>query len=528
VRAIKVIRPEYAANAQFRERFLREAEYLDQLRHPNILRVDTIGDEEGMLFMVMERLEGCAVDRFVGAPSVAMACRIVYEAALGLQKAHQAQITHRDVKPANLVVTRDGGLRVLDFGIARGTGSHQLTLGPTTGGAYQPGTPAYYAPELAAGKVATPQSDLYSLGVTLYEVLTGRLPYEPEPGAEDSHVFSFMMFSHLQTPMPDVRRLRPEVPEGVQALLQWATRKLPAERIPDAQVFAERLKPFCDLSVPLRLPESPHPVRWEPGMGATRQTEPHVAFVSGVGATAMSLERMTAQEEAPAPLAPVDAGRGLRLGLGLGLVGLLGAGVVALWPEPPPPVAPSQLVATPIQHAPVERPKPAPPEPPPPPAPPVVVVAQPEPKPKPEPEPEPKADPKPEPEPVAEILRGFAFVPKRPGKALDTEASEVLPKVSLRVAGLDPVPLPSRTGEVSLGKVGVFTLKARYVHQAAGVHLELFSSPTGYVFLDKHQVGNTQAGYELNLWVGGGTQQVELHEGMDASVVRVALSLVGR
>jgi serine/threonine-protein kinase len=254
VRAIKVIRPHLAENTDFRKRFLREAEILDLLQHPNIVRVDNVSDQDGRLFMVMELLTGTPVGDLLAGPDRRLAIekttRIVYEAALGVAFAHKNGVIHRDLKPGNLFITAAGTVKVLDFGIARGGDTERVTAT----GAAQPATPAYLAPEVVQGRVPTPASDVYALGITLFELLTGSPPFMAETGTPPEQAAMSLLYQHVHRPMPDVRQLRPDVPEELARVLAVATAKDPADRYAHAGALAKQLEPLA--SQPLAPAES--------------------------------------------------------------------------------------------------------------------------------------------------------------------------------------------------------------------------------------------------------------------------------
>lgn len=240
-RALKIVRAELAERAEFRERFLREAEYLELLRHENILRVENLGLEHGVLFMVMELLTGSTLEAHASGGSrqldVAAAVGCMVQALAGLAHAHDHGIIHRDLKPANLFLTTEGKVKLLDFGIARhGDASAKLTQT----GAGTPGSPAYYAPEFGEGAPASAQSDIYALGITLYELLTGRLPFEGGGGTESQRLMSLLL-QHATKPLPDPRTIRPELPGALVDVVIRATAKDPAQRYISARAFAEAL-----------------------------------------------------------------------------------------------------------------------------------------------------------------------------------------------------------------------------------------------------------------------------------------------
>jgi len=249
VRAVKVILPALAEKADFHARFLREAALLDSLRHENILRVDDIGDQDGVLYMVMELLAGRTLDQMNtehGRLPIPDVLGLLAQALDGIAHAHGKQIIHRDLKPSNLFVTTDGVVKVLDFGIARhGDNSDKLT------GTDQatPGSPHYYAPEFGRAVSASAASDVYAMGISLYELLTGKPPFEAG-GATDQQRAVSLLFHHMHTDLPDPREIRAEIPEELVAIVRRATAKAPEDRFGDASTFAERLRAARAVATP--------------------------------------------------------------------------------------------------------------------------------------------------------------------------------------------------------------------------------------------------------------------------------------
>ncbi|MGI9157120.1 MAG: serine/threonine protein kinase [Marmoricola sp.] len=233
--AVKVLKPEYAGDATFRTRFETEARHAASLHHPNIATVFDFGEEESedgappRPYLVMELVPGKPLSDLIqrGRPMAPERVRdLVSQSAAGLAQAHALGIVHRDVKPANLLVTPDGQVKVTDFGIARAADGVALT---STGEVI--GTPHYLSPEQAEGRPATPASDVYALGVVLFECLSGSRPF-----AGDTPVTTAL--AHVRDPMPD---LPPDIPEDLARVTRRALAKNPADRYPDAGGLAAAL-----------------------------------------------------------------------------------------------------------------------------------------------------------------------------------------------------------------------------------------------------------------------------------------------
>jgi serine/threonine-protein kinase len=227
--AIKQLKQEYADDEGFRTRFLHEARHAASLHHPGIATVFDFGDGDHVPFLVMELVDGQTLSQLLadGRPLDPDRARdLVEQAALALAEAHAAGLVHRDVKPGNLMVTPDGVVKVTDFGIARAGDGMALT---ETGQLL--GTPAYLSPEQAEGKAATPASDVYALGVVLFQCLTGRRPFEA-----DSPVA--VALAHVREPVPE---LPPEVPRDLAEVTRRALAKHVDDRYPDAGAFAAAL-----------------------------------------------------------------------------------------------------------------------------------------------------------------------------------------------------------------------------------------------------------------------------------------------
>jgi serine/threonine protein kinase len=232
--ALKVLSPRYADDEEFVERFRREAYNAASLSHPNIVSIFDRGEsEEGTYYIAMEYLSGgtlkdCIVRRGCFPPPTAVA--VAAQIAEALDAAHQYGVVHRDVKPHNILVTEFGDVKVTDFGIARAASSSKMTHTGTI-----LGTAHYVSPEQAMGEPVGPQSDLYSLGVVLYEMLTGEPPYDADSplGVAMKHVSG-----HLRPP----QEVNPSIPARINAVTMRLLAKDPEDRYPDAASLLEDLE----------------------------------------------------------------------------------------------------------------------------------------------------------------------------------------------------------------------------------------------------------------------------------------------
>lgn len=226
--AIKVLKEEYTEHPEFPERFRREAEAVLQLADPRIVGFLDCGEEGGQHFLVMEHIEGKTLAQVVqeqGPLGIDEALDIACQVCDALETAHQKGVIHRDIKPQNLMLTPAGMVKVMDFGLARvATG---VTLTQT--GVFM-GTPRYVSPEVVTGEQVDHRGDLYSLGIVLYEMLTGDIPFSTESTWA-------LLQAHVQAIPPPVRKARPEVPEWLDAVLAKALAKDPAERFQSAAEF---------------------------------------------------------------------------------------------------------------------------------------------------------------------------------------------------------------------------------------------------------------------------------------------------
>src|SRR5215203_6275554 len=214
--AIKLMHRDISSDADQLERFRREARAVAQLSHPHVVTVIDAGEDDGAPYIVFEYVEGETLKdriRRLGRLPVSEAVAYAIEIGRALESAHASRLVHRDVKPQNVLIDADGRAKVTDFGIARSLETQGLTA---TGRVL--GTTDYVSPEQALGHEVTGQSDIYSLGIVLYEMLTGETPFQA-----DTQVAVAM--KHVRDPLPDVQRRRPEVSAALAAIVERATAK---------------------------------------------------------------------------------------------------------------------------------------------------------------------------------------------------------------------------------------------------------------------------------------------------------------
>jgi TolB-like protein len=242
--ALKLLAGQRLGDAASRARFQREMEAIGKLDHPHIVRATDAGEVGGVPFLVMELVDGLDLARIVkacGPFSVADACAVVRQAALGLQHAHEHGLVHRDIKPSNLLLGADGTVKVLDLGLALFHGE-QAVRDELTATGQVVGTFDYMAPEQGEDTHAVDiRADIYSLGCTLYHFLAGRAPF----GGADYRTFRSKMRAHAQVPPPPIDTAPAPLPEALQALLARMLAKDPAERPAIPAALAEALEPFA-------------------------------------------------------------------------------------------------------------------------------------------------------------------------------------------------------------------------------------------------------------------------------------------
>jgi tRNA A-37 threonylcarbamoyl transferase component Bud32 len=247
--AVKVLSKQYTREGQYVERFHREASLAERLQHPNIVRVLDHGIEDGIHFLVMEFVEGLTLDKLMqrkGRLPIEEALSYAEQACAGLQAAYKAGVVHRDVKPANLMITPSGAVKIMDFGIARMESMASLTQS----GMFM-GTPRYISPEMAKGAKADIRADLYSLGLLMYEMLTGMPPFDAEnPWA--------VLRQQIEGDPTPIRTLRPDIPTWLEAIVNRALAKDPIRRFQTPAEMLAALKGH--LATPSKVHDTPAPV----------------------------------------------------------------------------------------------------------------------------------------------------------------------------------------------------------------------------------------------------------------------------
>ncbi len=234
--AIKVLREVYSTDAKFVRRFQVEAKAASTLQHPNIVQVYDYGQADGNYYIVMELVEGTDLRRYLrsrGVLDVDRAIIIAHNVALGLGAAHRRDIVHRDVNPQNVLVGRGGSIKLTSFGIAsfsKDINAEQLTKTGMTLGTVQ-----YYAPEQAQGEMVTPAADVYALGIVMYEMLTGRTPFDGDTPVA-------VVMQHIQdTPVPP-SQLNPNIPPALEKIILRCLEKVPEMRFRDGSSLARALE----------------------------------------------------------------------------------------------------------------------------------------------------------------------------------------------------------------------------------------------------------------------------------------------
>ncbi|MCR5508207.1 MAG: Stk1 family PASTA domain-containing Ser/Thr kinase [Lachnospiraceae bacterium] len=229
--AIKVLKDEFAENKSFVSKFRAEAQAAAGLMHPNIVNVYDVGDENGLYYFVMELVEGITLKRYIEKKirlSVKEAVSIAIQVSMGIESAHNNGIIHRDIKPQNIIISKEGKVKVADFGIARAASSDTQT-------SHAMGSVHYTSPEQARGGYSDTKSDIYSIGITLFEMVTGRVPFDGETTVA-------IAIKHIQEEMPSPRIYVPEIPISVEQIIMKCTQKNPDRRYSNVSELMQDLK----------------------------------------------------------------------------------------------------------------------------------------------------------------------------------------------------------------------------------------------------------------------------------------------
>ena len=235
--AVKVLRGDLATDEKFVRRFQREALSASSLTNDNIVEVYDVGEDNGEYYIVMEYVEGRQLKSLLkkrGKLTIRETVDIMLQVTSGLSVAHDSYIIHRDIKPQNIMILENGLVKITDFGIAVAMNSTQLTQTNSVMGSVH-----YLPPEQASGKGATLQSDIYSLGILMYELLTGKLPFRGDNAVE-------IALKHLKEPMPSIRSEIPDIPNSIENIIIRATSKNPKNRYADAREMYEDLSTCLD------------------------------------------------------------------------------------------------------------------------------------------------------------------------------------------------------------------------------------------------------------------------------------------
>ena len=235
--AIKVLRGDLSNDEKFVRRFQREALSASSLAHPNIVEMYDVGEDNGLYYIVMEYIEGKTLKQLLkkrGTLTLSEAIDIMLQLTDGMAHAHDSYIIHRDLKPQNIMIKDDGQIKITDFGIAMALNSTQLTQTNSVMGSVH-----YLPPEQASGKGCTIKSDIYSMGIIFYELLSGSLPFRGDNAVE-------IALKHMRDPLPSLRDENPAIPQSIENIIRKATAKNPKNRYDDARSMHEDLLTALD------------------------------------------------------------------------------------------------------------------------------------------------------------------------------------------------------------------------------------------------------------------------------------------
>jgi serine/threonine-protein kinase len=356
--AVKVLAPHLVWQEGFVERFLREARSAARLNHPNIVTIHDVGQEAGGYYFVMEHVEGVPLDHLIQEHGVFAAEDVLYitqALASALDYAHARALVHRDIKPGNVIVAVDHRVVLTDFGIAYAAQEQRMT---STGTIL--GTPEYMAPEQARGESADARSDLYSLAIITYQMLSGQVPFKADSTLA-------LLYKVVNEPLPPIRQVRPELPEAVEQVLSKALAKAPAERFASAGDFYAALREIFRaqvVEVPASLSFAPHHVSTaEPSLDNGAETSTSAAQATVVAESSEALSSPAAAQatviaESSEALSPSAAAQATVIAESSEVLSSPAAAqtTVVAEPEPEPPAAPAVTPSTVSQAAPPVKP----------------------------------------------------------------------------------------------------------------------------------------------------------------------------
>ena len=259
--AVKVLRGDLSGDEKFVRRFQREALSASSLAHPNIVEMYDVGEDNGVYFIVMEYIEGKTLKQLLkkrGTLTLSESIDIMLQLTDGMAHAHDSYIIHRDLKPQNIMIKDDGQIKITDFGIAMALNATQLTQTNSVMGSVH-----YLPPEQASGKRCTTKSDIYSMGIIFYELLSGSLPFKGENAVE-------IALKHMRDPLPSLREENSAIPQSVENIIRRATAKNPKNRYENAKEMHDDLLRALDDD---RINEEPYKYKY-PEHDDTRKVKP--------------------------------------------------------------------------------------------------------------------------------------------------------------------------------------------------------------------------------------------------------------
>ena len=259
--AIKILRGDLSNDEKFVRRFQREALSASSLAHPNIVEMYDVGEDDGLYYIVMEYIDGLTLKQLLkkrGSITLSEALDIMLQLTDGMGHAHDSYIIHRDLKPQNIMIKDDGQIKITDFGIAMALNATQLTQTNSVMGSVH-----YLPPEQASGKRCTTKSDIYSMGIIFYELLSGSLPFKGENAVE-------IALKHMRDPLPSLREDNNAIPQSVENIIRRATAKNPKNRYENAKEMHDDLLRALDDD---RINEEPYKYKY-PEHDDTKKVKP--------------------------------------------------------------------------------------------------------------------------------------------------------------------------------------------------------------------------------------------------------------